>query len=180
MSIPYPTITSRRGRVFPCYPAALLALIIDSDERLLMLSNPKSDDEWECINGGMDAYETILDGTLREIREEAGSAIQVRPLGIVHAYTYAYDEQLAHVFSIVYLLEYLGGEVIPGDDMAGSRIRWFSVDELESGEYTTLAPNGIPWVFRRAVELYRLLKNQPDVELQPRFDENPRPKYGKA
>lgn len=179
MADAYPTITTRRGRTFPCYPAALLALIIDADERLLMLSNPKSNREWECVNGGMDERETILDGTLREIREEVGSAIQVRPLGLVHAYMFPYDEHVSHVFSMVYLYEYLGGEVIPGDDMVGSEVRWFSIEELESGDYPTIAPSGIPWIFRRAVELYRLLKDQPDVTLQPHFVAT-KPKYGKA
>lgn len=179
MPIPYPTITTKRGRIFPCYPAALLALIIDADERLLMLSHPKSEGRWECVNGGMDERETILEGTLREIREEVGSAIQVRPLGLVHAYTFPYDEHVTHVFSMVYLFEYQGGEVIPGDDMVGSEVRWFSASELESGDYVTIAPAGIPWIFRRAVELYRLLKDQPDVNLQPIFTET-KPKYGKA
>ncbi|CAN5248174.1 hypothetical protein BH18CHL2_BH18CHL2_07380 [soil metagenome] len=41
---------------------------------------------------------------LRETREEAGSRLAVRPLGIVHAYTYRFDAKLRTMTSIAYLL----------------------------------------------------------------------------
>jgi 8-oxo-dGTP pyrophosphatase MutT (NUDIX family) len=51
------------------------------------------------INGGLDAEETILDGMLREVREEAGTEIRVRPLGAIHAYTFRFDDHVQFVSS---------------------------------------------------------------------------------
>ncbi|GAB4509111.1 MAG: hypothetical protein OHK0046_03480 [Anaerolineae bacterium] len=164
-----PPITAVSGRQFAGSAAATLGLVMDADERLLMLSHPKRPNRWEVINGALDANETLLQGALREVQEEAGP-IQVRPLGVIHAYTFRYDDNVQYMLSIAFLFEYLGGEVIPGDDMTGSAIRWFSLPELESGTLNFIAPNGLPWIFRRTVELFRMLKGQPDVELQPDFN----------
>ena len=35
--------------------------------------------------GALEAQETILEGTLRETREEVGQGVKIRPLGTVHA-----------------------------------------------------------------------------------------------
>ena len=142
-----------------------------------MLSNPKRPGKWEVVNGALDGGETILEGVLREVREEAGPAIRVRPLGTLHAYTFRYDDDVQYMISIAYLLAYEGGEVLAGDDMAGSEIQWMSLAELESGEVDIIVPQAQPWLFRRAVDLYRLWKGAADVMLQPHFDETTRNKY---
>ncbi len=174
-----PIVTTSRGRQFPATPAALIALIINQAEQFLMLSHPKAEGAWEPINGGMDAEETVLEGMYREITEEAGSHVQVHPLGTVHTYTFSYDVQVPIMFSIWYLFVHQSGEIVPGDDMAGSEVQWLSVEEIESNTYDILVPRELPWIYRRARDLYRLWKDQPDVELQPDFNEPVKPKYGK-
>jgi 8-oxo-dGTP pyrophosphatase MutT (NUDIX family) len=177
MSDGQPIVVDTRGRRFSASVAGVMAIIIDADERFLMLSSPKRPDRWEVVNGALDGGETILDAVLREVSEEAGSEIRVRPLGVVHAYTYRYDDIVQHMISIAYLLACEGGEVRPGDDMAGSVVGWFSLEQIERGDIDVIVPQNSAWVFRRAAALYRLLKDQPSVELQPLFDATTRNKY---
>jgi 8-oxo-dGTP pyrophosphatase MutT (NUDIX family) len=173
-----PFITDASGkRHFAASAAGVLAFIVAPDERLLLLTNPKRPGKWEVVNGALDAEETILAAILREVKEEAGDHIRVRPLGTLHAYTYRYDDNVQFMLSIAYLLAYEGGGIIPGDDMASSQARWFTVDEL--GAVDIVVPSTQPWLFSRAVELYRLLKDQPPVELQPVFDEHTKNKYAR-
>ena len=71
-------------RTFACFPAAALACLVDPYERMLLLAHPQRRGEWEIVNGALEAGETIVEGVLREIREEVGAAARVRPLGSVH------------------------------------------------------------------------------------------------
>lgn len=160
---------AKGGRRFACSAAAVLAFVIDERERVLVLSSPGKRGvrgTWEVINGALEAEETILEAVLRETREEGGEALRVRPLGAIHAYTWRYDEDVQYMIDVCYLLAYEGGEVVPGDDMAGCEARWVSVEEVESGAVEILIPSEYPWLFRRAVEMYRLLAPRPAVELQ--------------
>ncbi len=164
-----PIVTTKSGRHLSTTPVGLTAIIVDSQERVLMLSNPKSNGRWEPVNGALDPEETILEGLLREIHEEAGPEIQVRPMGAVHSYMFRWDENVPYVISLSYLFEYLGGNVLPGDDMTGSQVAWFRLDELESDVVNILVPREpkMHWIYRRAVELYQFLKDKPDTTLQP-------------
>ena len=103
-----PTITATNGRVFPTFACAVLAIVIDADERVLLLRTP-DDHAWQVVDGGLEADETILDGVLRETAEEAGPDVRVRPLGAVHACTWRYDDALTHMVDLIYLLAYEGG-----------------------------------------------------------------------
>ncbi|MBN2305849.1 MAG: NUDIX hydrolase [Anaerolineae bacterium] len=180
MSHDLPTITTPDGqRVFACVPAAVLVFIVNEDERILMLSNPKSGGRWEVINGALEHGETLLEGCLRETREEAGPNVRVRPLSLLHVYSFPYAENIPHMLSICYLFAYEGGEVIPGDDMAGSAVRWASVDEIASGAVEVLVPRYVPWLFERAIELYRMLADRPPAIHQPPMEYMSRRKYPK-
>jgi ADP-ribose pyrophosphatase YjhB (NUDIX family) len=128
-----------------------------------MLSSPakrQQEDMWETVSGALEAGETVLTGALRETREEIGSDARVRPLGTVHAYTFHYDENVQYMISLVYMMAYEGGDIRPGDDMAGSAYKWMSLEELEDKKLKLLAPSSQTWVLRRAIELYRLWKDQ--------------------
>ena len=173
-----PTITDARGkRQFAASAAAVLGFVVNPEERILLLAHPKRAGMWEVINGALDAAETVLDGALREVHEEAGAQLELRPLGIVHAYTFRYDDNVQYMISLCYLFAYEGGPVEPGDDMAGSAIHWASVDEIESGALSIYVPEHSPWLFRRAVELYRLWHAHPPLALQPPFTVMKQPKY---
>jgi 8-oxo-dGTP pyrophosphatase MutT (NUDIX family) len=161
-----PTITAQNGRSFSAYAVALQAIIINDSEEILMLHSPTRNQGWQIISGGLDAEETILEATLREIQEEAGEAIQVRPLGLVHIQTFQYDPGIPHMIGTYYLFAYEGGPIVPGDDMVGSEVRWWSLSDLDDKQ-PTLHPSAKPWMFKRAVDLYRLWKDGKSVPLQP-------------
>jgi 8-oxo-dGTP pyrophosphatase MutT (NUDIX family) len=172
-----PIITAKSGRQFVGHAAGLIALIINQEERFLMLSQPKRAGKWEPVNGAYDAGETLLEGMLREIGEEAGKAVRVRPLTVVHSYNFRYDDAVPKMLSVIFLFEYLGGEVAPDDDMAGSEVKWMSVEEIHSGNYNIIVPSQQLWIYDRAVKFYHLLKDAPEVNLQPSYD-GLRNKYG--
>ena len=165
-----PIVADAAGhRHFACAPCAVAAFIVDDRERLLLLSCPdkrRSPGKWEIVNGALEAGETLLQGVLREVREEAGPQIRVRPLGVIHAYTFRYDESIRYMNTVCFLLAYEGGKVVPGDDMAGSEVRWADLDEIASGAIEILIPSFYPWLPRHAIEMYRLLRDRSAVELQ--------------
>ncbi len=164
-----PIITDVSGkRRFACSAVALVNFIVNEEEKFLLLSSPperKQEDGWETISGALEAGETVLEGALREVREEVGPDVQVRPLGTVHAYTFHYDDNVKFMISICYLMAYEGGQVRPGDDMQGSRYRWWGLEELENDNVTIVVPTNRKWLLRRTIELYRLW-NESQIDLQ--------------
>jgi ADP-ribose pyrophosphatase YjhB (NUDIX family) len=162
MSNLQPVITNKKGtRNFVCSAVALQGVVVNAEGQILLLSSPtrNPDGAWQVVSGALEAGETVLEGTLREVREELGE-IQVRPLGTIHAQTFHYDENVQYMIAIYYLLTYEGGEVVPGDDMQGSQYRWWSLAELENEQVHVVVPPGQKWILKRAVELYRLWKEQ--------------------
>jgi ADP-ribose pyrophosphatase YjhB (NUDIX family) len=179
MSSQQPYLTTVDGkRSFACFPAAVLVFVVNEKEEILLLSHPQRKGRWEVVNGALEAGETVLEGALREAREEIGENARVRPLGVVHASTFHYDEAVQFVISVCYLMAYEGGEVRPGDDMLGSEHRWWSLGELAEKSVRLIVPPGQKWLVGRAVELYRLWKDQ-DVVLDPGLDPSAR-KYDMA
>lgn len=158
-----PFISNKSGtRRFACSAVALQAVVVSPEEKILLLSSPvrNPDGAWQVVSGALEAGETVLEGTLREAHEELGSEIRVRPLGTIHVQTFHYDHNVQYMIAIYYLLAYRGGEVCPGDDMQGSQYRWWSVAELEGEKVNIAVPPGQKWILKRAVELYRLWKEQ--------------------
>lgn len=163
MSSSQPFISNIKGtRRFACSAVALQAVVVSPEEKVLLLSSPHRSPAgaWQVVSGALEAGETVLQGTLREAHEELGSEICVRPLGTVHAQTFHYDGNVQYMIAIYYLLAYEGGDVNPGDDMQGSLYRWWSAAELEEESVKIVVPPGQKWILRRAIELYRLWKDQ--------------------
>ena len=161
-------ITAASGRTFATFPAAVVVPIVNGREELLLLESQRRPGLWEPVNGAVEGDETLLEAALREVREEAGPDLRVRPLGVVHASTFAYDLRVPRMISVVYLMAHDGGAVVPGDDMRGSGVRWATFSAIESEALRLLAPLDQAWLRRRTVELFRLWNLQPAVELQGR------------
>jgi ADP-ribose pyrophosphatase YjhB (NUDIX family) len=156
-----PRVTDELGkRSFACSPVAVTGLIVNEEERILLMTQAKGPEGWQVVNGAMEAGETILEAVLRETKEEAGGEIRVRPLGTVHISSFHYDEKVRYMLSVAYLLAYEGGTILAGDDMAGSEYRWWSLEELSSPDAKLIVPPGEKWVMHRAVDLYRLWRNE--------------------
>jgi ADP-ribose pyrophosphatase YjhB (NUDIX family) len=163
-----PFVTDAGGRRrFACAPVAVQGIIVNEAEQVLLLSHPERNGIWEVVSGAWEAGETLLAGVLREVNEEVGSSVRVRPLGTVHVQSFHYDASVRYMIGLFYLLAYEGGQVRPGDDMLGSRYRWWSLEELMDPSVKIFVPQ--KWVLRRAVELYRLWVDS-EVELQPVLD----------
>ncbi len=161
-----PIVTTASGREFATFPAAVVVAIVNERGELLLLQNPCRPGWWEPVNGGVDAGETLLEAALREVLEEAGPDVRVRPLGVVHASTFAYDADVQHVVSVTFVMAYEGGEVVPGDDMAGSSVRWMSLDTIAAEGLRLVPPLHEPWLRERAIGLYRRCLRAPAVQLQ--------------
>jgi 8-oxo-dGTP pyrophosphatase MutT (NUDIX family) len=114
---PIVTTAGQNPRQFATLAVAAQALIINQDEQILLLSSPTRNQGWQVVSGALEAGETILEGTLREVYEELGRDIRVRPLGTVHLETFHYDERVRYMLSSYYLFAYEGGRILPGDDM---------------------------------------------------------------
>ncbi len=152
-----PELVGANGRRFAGFAAAVLVFVLDDERRVLLLRAPARRRGWEIVNGGLEAGESLEEGARREVAEEAGPDVRIDLLGTVHANTYHYDDQIPHMISTFFLGHYRGGEVVPGDDMAGSELRWATRDEVRAsmaaGE--PLVP-GEAWLFERAFQLFDL------------------------
>ncbi|MCB9422022.1 MAG: NUDIX hydrolase [Ardenticatenaceae bacterium] len=168
MSITQPFITTLKGRPFAASAIALQAVIVNDQEQILLLNSPIRNQGWQTVSGGLEAGETLLEGVRREVAEEVGPDVRVRPLGVVHAQTFHYDDNVQFMVGIYYLLAYEGGKIVPGDDMAGSTCRWWSLEELED-KSQHWHPTVIPWMLHRAIDLYRLWQDDPERPLQPKL-----------
>ena len=155
-------VTTSFGRRLSCSPLAVLVFIVDQDERILLLRSPRHPDVWQVVNGAVEAGETLVQAALRETAEEAGPDVRIRPLGVVHAFSFPYDDAIPTMVSICYVASYEGGEVLPGDDMVGSEFGWFGLDECRR---MTLLP-AQSWLFDRAIELHRLWRDS-NQDLEP-------------
>jgi 8-oxo-dGTP pyrophosphatase MutT (NUDIX family) len=160
------TIAAASRRSFATFPAAVVVPIVNQRAELLLLESPRRPGWWEPVNGAVDNGETLLEAALREVREEAGPDLQVRPLGVVHASTFAYDVRIQRMISVVYLMAHEGGAAVPGDDMRGSRVRWATLDAIESDGLRLVPPLDQTWLRQRTVDLFRLWKSEPAVLLQ--------------
>jgi ADP-ribose pyrophosphatase YjhB (NUDIX family) len=156
-----PIVTSENGRRFACNPAAVLVVIVNEQEQVLLFAHPARGGRWEVVSGAVEADETVLEAVLRETREEAGRDLTVRALGTVHTYTYRYDANIPCMISIAYLLAHEGGDIEPGDDMHGSAYRWWSLSAVERERPELFVPHQQRWLLERAVGLYRLWRDRP-------------------
>ncbi len=151
----------------------MAAFIVDDLDRVLILSSPPKRGRtgtWEVVSGGVEPGETLLEAAMREVREEAGTDLRVRPLGVIHGYSFPFDETVEWMISIAFLFACDGGTVRPGDDVANSQARWISPEEIERGEVEIIIPGNQNWLFRHAVESRRLLEPRGPVRLQPERD----------
>jgi len=168
MSDQQPRIIAHDGlRSFACSPVSVVVLVVNDQEQFLV-GHHRTRRRWEAVSGALEAEESVLDAAMRELREEMGPAIRARPLGVLHASTFRYDDNARYMIGIVYLMAYEGGDVVPGDDMGGGGHMWVALDALMSGQVAV----GIPrhgWIMRRAIEMYRLWRDE-EVTLQDPMD----------
>jgi 8-oxo-dGTP pyrophosphatase MutT (NUDIX family) len=161
---PAQEVVAASGRRFATAPAAVMVFVVDSEDRVLVLRHP-IDGYVEVVNGAVEANETILQAARRELREEAGPDVRARFLGVFHAHTYRYDERVPNMTDLMFVARYEGGEVVAGDDVAGSTPTWIAAEVLADGAAGETIPSQ-GWLFTAAAEAARAWHDR-DVDLDP-------------
>jgi ADP-ribose pyrophosphatase YjhB (NUDIX family) len=111
---------------------------------------------WQIPSGALESDESPIQGLARELCEELGKEFTYRPLGPVDVSSFLMDEKIT-LLSIGFLVQYLGGLIAPGDDMADAEVTWMSLEEIKFQKDISVPQNGSN--FERALELFRLLKS---------------------
>ncbi len=150
----YPTTTDSKGRDYPCFAAAVLVIVVDNDDRVLSMQRPGAS-EWRTVAGTLERNEGIEAACLRELHEEAGDSVQGEFLGAVHADVVEQAPPMASVVSVISLFRMTSGTVEPGDDMAGSKVRWSAIDDLAEAREAIDVPRGGPHLWQRVRLLLR-------------------------
>lgn len=155
-----PHLVAVNGRRFAGFAAAVLVFIIDPPtRRFLLFSSPSKRRRpgWEIVSGGLESEETPLAGLTREVAEEVGPEVRLDVLGTVHVWSWRYDDSVTHMLSIAFVASYVDGQVVPGDDMLGSEVRWATLDEIQGlvASGSGLVPREL-WLFERALQCFDL------------------------
>ena len=151
-----PQLVSDAGRPFPCFPAAVVVIVVNEAAEVLLFSSKPG--EYEAIAGGVEVDESLLEAALRELHEEAGADLQVEPVGVVHAYMFPFDQHIRQMISICFVFRYLGGSVVAADDMTGASHAWFSAEDFR-GLHLRVPEQG-HWILERAVALAASTRGQ--------------------
>ena len=67
---------------------------------------------WQVVSGAIEEGESPVEALLREVAEEAGPEVSIRPVGSVHTWLHHFDAAVPAMLSIAYVATYLGGEVL--------------------------------------------------------------------
>ena len=123
-------------------------MLINDQERFLVGRHLKRR-KWECVSGALEANETLVEGGLRELREEMGPDVRAKPLGVIHASSFHLrPKRPLHVERR--LCDGLrGGVVRPGDDMS-DEFRWLSLEEIKAHTPRVTIPM-YDWLFEDAL-----------------------------
>lgn len=98
------------------------------DDRVLMVLESKSENHgrWNLPGGHIEIGETVIDGAVRECREEVG--LEVRPLHLVGIYTGISVN--THAIRFVFVAEVSNGNPVPGAGVLEAR--FIPRDELSN------------------------------------------------
>ena len=150
-------IVSQSGRRFALFPVAVMAIVVDRRGRFLLLRRPGKPG-WESVSGALERGEKPLACLEREIREELGERFRFRVAGLFHSGSFRLDRRVAEMVCLGYAVLHLGGEVAPGDDMAGAEARWMTLAEIIRRRDVEVPSN--PELFRRARSLVKPLRTR--------------------
>jgi len=111
----------------------IVSAVIEKN-RDLLFGKKKADvgpypNTWHLIGGGVDDGESLSDAIKREIKEEAGIEVTIsRSLGFDEDYEPNKHGEITHYIFLVFLAEYVSGEVKADDDIV--KLEWISREKL--------------------------------------------------
>lgn len=153
---PHPTITTAAGRELACYPAAVLAFIVDSFDRFLLVRKP-GQTGWEVITATLEPGESVQEAVMREVKTAAGPEFLTTYLGVLDTFTFLFDANLPPLVSICCLLRHKGGEIRKGRELREADFKWWQISELD--DIDLVAPRGRWDLLTRAVDMSRYLRD---------------------
>ena len=160
-SAKHPQVLAASGRSFACFPASVLAFIVDSRDRCLLLRRP-GQPGWEVFNDPLQAGESVQEAVIRELREKAGPDLRAVYLGVLDTFTLVFDAQLPPAITVCCLMRYLGGAIDLKGDLREAEIRWWDLTELD--QIDLAAPRGRWDLLSKAVDLSRFLRDARQAE----------------
>jgi len=113
---------------------AVGAVIEDDEGKVLLVKHVPErggfwQGKWICPGGKLELGETIIEGILREVKEETDLEVRLtKPLAPFDTVVKEGDDTTLHVVYIDYLARLVGGEAKPASDV-GDAV-WMSGDEL--------------------------------------------------
>ncbi len=111
------------------YPAVAVDVIVEKDEKLLLIK--RRNDPFKgllAIPGGfVNEGEKVEDTAVREMLEETN--LNIEPINILGAYSDPKRDPRGHVITIAFIGKIIGGEVKAGDD--ADDFEWISYEELK-------------------------------------------------
>jgi 8-oxo-dGTP diphosphatase len=115
---------------------AVGAVVVDRENRVLLVQHVEAKKggfwygKWICPGGKLKIGETLVDGALREIKEETSLDVAVsRGPFILERIVREGSRDKLHVIYIDYVAKVAGGELKAGSDVGLAR--WFSRKELD-------------------------------------------------
>ncbi len=165
----HPQITTAAKHKLACFPATVLAFIVDTYDRYLLLRRP-GQPGWEVVNGALQAGETVTEALTRELRVQLGEQFQAVYLGVLDTFTFVFDANLPPSIHVCCLLRYQGGDIAPGRAHRGVESRWWEPIEVDSID---LAVPRARWdLLSKAVEQSRYLRDARRDPDEPERDRN--------
>ncbi len=109
-------------------------VIVDGDRALITRrARDPEKDRYDIPGGFLDADEDPVEGVKREVKEELGLVIDVSLDDLIQMVPHPYGDGGDWVLAIGFIAGYLGGDPVPGDDVAD--YRWVTADEVDSIDF---------------------------------------------
>ncbi len=120
-------------REYPTSPVIGVGAVILDGERVLLIrrGHEPMKGQWSIPGGALEVGESLLDGVVREVREETGLEVEpIRLIEVLDRIVRDDDERVRfHYVLIDYLCRVTGGALCCATD--ATEARWASVKELD-------------------------------------------------
>ncbi|ADL52694.1 NUDIX hydrolase [Clostridium cellulovorans] len=114
----------------PTHIVAAGGLIVNDQDEILLVKNPRKG--WEFPGGIVEPGETIPQGLIREIKEEAGIDVEIKNIIGIYSNTkkkkgYNCVDEIPTIVNIDFLCRYISGALTTSNESL--EVNWFSKEE---------------------------------------------------
>ena len=118
---------------YPIQPCVAVGAVVFNNDRVLLVrrGQPPAMDYWAIPGGKVKLGETLQAAAEREILEETGLQIRAREPVYTFDHLEKDDDGLIrfHYVIVDLVADYIGGEILPGDDAAEAR--WLAPEDFQ-------------------------------------------------